>query len=125
MTHRRTSPTRCFPPSTRPVPRLSWPSRTRVATVSTCDCKVTTRRSSSMSRDTDPAADVGLLSPVWAGTAAEAMTSDIQVVGAMARFEVAVSNALADHGLADPVSIDGSDIDVRRLALDAVPPGNP
>jgi 3-carboxy-cis,cis-muconate cycloisomerase len=78
-----------------------------------------------MSRDTDPAADVGLLSPVWAGTAAEAMTSDIQVVGAMARFEVAVSNALADHGLADPVSIDGSDIDVRRLALDAVPPGNP
>jgi 3-carboxy-cis,cis-muconate cycloisomerase len=78
-----------------------------------------------MSRDTDPAADVGLLSPVWAGTAAEAMTSDAQVAGAMARFEVAVANALADHGLAAQVSVNELDIDVRRLALDAVPPGNP
>lgn len=78
-----------------------------------------------MSRDTDPAADVGLLSPVWAGTVAEAMTSDAQVAGAMARFEVAVTNALADHGLADPVSVDEVAVDVRRLALDAVPPGNP
>jgi 3-carboxy-cis,cis-muconate cycloisomerase len=78
-----------------------------------------------MSRATDPAADVGLLSPVWAGTVAEAMTSDRQVAGAMSRFEVVVANALAEHGLGDPVSVDEPDIDVRRLALDAVQPGNP
>jgi 3-carboxy-cis,cis-muconate cycloisomerase len=78
-----------------------------------------------MSRDTDPAADVGLLSPVWAGTLAESTTSDAQVAGAMARFEVVVTNVLAEHGLAARVSIDEPDIDVRRLALDAVPPGNP
>jgi 3-carboxy-cis,cis-muconate cycloisomerase len=78
-----------------------------------------------MSRATDPAADVGLLSPVWAGTVAEAMTSDAQIAGAMSRFEVAVANSLAEHGLADPVSVEEPVIDVRRLALDAVPPGNP
>ena len=78
-----------------------------------------------MSRDTDPAADVGLLAPVWAGTLAESVTSDAQVAGAMARFEVVVTNALAAHGLATRVAIDEPEIDVRRLALDAVPPGNP
>ena len=78
-----------------------------------------------MSRDTDPAADVGLLSPVWAGTVAEAMTSDAQVAGAMVRFELAVASSLAELGLADPVDVDEPDLDVRALALDAVPPGNP
>ncbi len=78
-----------------------------------------------MSRDTDPAADVGLLSPVWAGTVAEAMTSDASVAGAMERFELAVASSLAELGLADPVDLDEPDIDVRALALDAVQPGNP
>ncbi len=41
----------------------------------------------------------------------------------MVRFE-AGRQALADTGWR-PVSVDGPDIDVRRLALDAVRPGNP
>lgn len=78
-----------------------------------------------MSRPTDTAADVGLLSPVWAGTVAEGMTSDAQLVGAMTRFEVAVARALADHGLTPRVEVGEPDIDVRRLALDATASGNP
>ena len=78
--------------------------------------------------DRTVAADDAVLLPgdlSWAGTLAESTTSDTQVAGAMARFEVVVTNVLAEHGLAARVSIDEPDIDVRRLALDAVPPGNP
>lgn len=77
------------------------------------------------------AADVGLLSPVWVGTFAEALTSDRAVTGAMVLFEAAVSRALVEHGLAPPVRMldvgiqDADQIDVRALAREAVSPGNP
>ncbi len=72
------------------------------------------------------AADLGLLSPVWVGTAAEALTGDREVLEAMVAFEEALSRALVEHGLAPEVPVfDADGIDVRMLALDAVPPGNP
>ena len=44
--------------------------------------------------------DVGLLSPVWAGTRAEALTSDDAVVRAMLRASGALLTALASSGVA-------------------------
>ena len=44
----------------------------RTATVSTSACRVPTRRCSSMSSPADLVADVGLLAPVWVGTARRA-----------------------------------------------------
>ena len=70
-------------------------------------------------------ADEGLLSPVSAGTVAEGLTSDAAVVEAMVSFEVALSAALAEHGLAPAVRPHADATDVRSLALDAVAPGNP
>ena len=43
----------------------------------------------------DDTADLGLLSPVWVGTRAEAATSDRAVLDAMVAFEAALSRALA------------------------------
>ena len=48
----------------------------------------------------DDTADLGLLSPVWVGTRAEAATSDRAVLDAMVAFETALSRALAEHDLA-------------------------
>jgi 3-carboxy-cis,cis-muconate cycloisomerase len=82
-----------------------------------------------MSPPTDPgevgAADVGLLSPVWVGTFAEALTGDRQVLEAMVAFEAALTRALAEHALAPDVAVRDAGIDVRDLARDAVSPGNP
>jgi 3-carboxy-cis,cis-muconate cycloisomerase len=83
--------------------------------------------------DPDPAAsaDVGLLSPVWAGTRAEELTSDAAVVRAMLRASAALLTALSSTGLA-PASVGASaplveslEVDARDLALAAVPGGNP
>ena len=75
--------------------------------------------------------DVGLLSPVWAGTRAEALTSDNAVVRAMLRASGALLTALASSGVA-PASVAASadavaglDVDARDLALVAVAGGNP
>ena len=80
-----------------------------------------------MSRPTD----VGLLSPVSAGTVAESLTGDDAVLAAMVRAEAALLTALATSGVA-PSSVAASagllravPVDVRSLALDAVPGGNP
>jgi len=73
----------------------------------------------------DPPSDVGLLAPVWVGTAAESLTSDREVTEAMVRFESALLHTLAEHGMAPRLAFGPPDIDVRALAERAVDPGNP
>jgi 3-carboxy-cis,cis-muconate cycloisomerase len=73
-------------------------------------------------------ADVGLLSPVAAGTSVEALTGDAAVVSAMVRAERALLDALVGTGLAPPEAkglVDDAQVDARALALDAVEGGNP
>jgi 3-carboxy-cis,cis-muconate cycloisomerase len=71
-------------------------------------------------------AEVGLLSPVFAGTAAERLSSDAEIVAAMVRFECALLQALVETGIAPAeASLPDVDLDVRALALDAVAGGNP
>ena len=82
-----------------------------------------------MSPPADLPADVGLLSPVSAGTAVEALTGDHAVVTAMVRAEVALLHALVETGIAPP-SLDLTTLpdltpDPRTLAIDAVAGGNP
>ncbi len=72
-----------------------------------------------MSSNGDDTADVGLLSPVSAGTAAESLTSDRAVAHAMVAFERALAEVLDREA---PAS---TELDIRALALDAVRPGNP
>ncbi len=81
--------------------------------------------------DTEHPEDVGLLSPVSAGTVVEGLTGDRAVVAAMVRVEAALLHALADTALAPAALHDDAerlldgDVDPRRLALDAVAGGNP
>jgi nitrosuccinate lyase len=77
-----------------------------------------------MSRPTEPLgfADVGLLCPVWAGTAVESLTSDAAVADAMIRFEIALVGALAGVFVPD---VTAPPTGVRDLALAAVHTGNP
>lgn len=76
-------------------------------------------------------ADLGLLTPVSAGTTGEMLTGDAAVVDAMVRTESALLRALVDTGIAPPGALaaaeamDRTRIDVRRLACDAVAGGNP
>jgi 3-carboxy-cis,cis-muconate cycloisomerase len=75
--------------------------------------------------------DVGLLSPVWAGTTGEALTGDQAVVDAMVRAEAALLHALADTGVAPEsarataAKVAAVAADPRPLALAAVAGGNP
>jgi 3-carboxy-cis,cis-muconate cycloisomerase len=77
------------------------------------------------------AADVGLLSPGWAGTQAEALTGDDAVVRAMLRAEAALLTALGSTGVAPGHVVAAASkvadlpVDTRTLALDAVEGGNP
>ncbi|WP_066946033.1 3-carboxy-cis,cis-muconate cycloisomerase [Streptomyces lushanensis] len=82
---------------------------------------------------TDPAEDLGLLSPVRAGSAAEAATGDAAYVRAMLDAEAALTRAQAALGLV-PASAAGAvteaaaetgRYDVRDLALRARAGGNP
>lgn len=79
----------------------------------------------------DDSADVGLLSPVSAGTAAGAMTGDRALVAAMVRAEGALVRALVETSVAPPsataaaVTIDATDVEARALALGATEGGNP
>lgn len=75
--------------------------------------------------------DVGLLSPVSAGTTAEALTGDAALVAAMVSTEAALVRALVETGIA-PASassvaerIEEVDLDARELALAAVEGANP
>ena len=76
-------------------------------------------------------ADVGLLSPVWAGTRAEELTSDDAVVRAMLRASAALLTALASSGVAPAAvgaaapAVEALEVDARELALAAVAGGNP
>ncbi|MEO5711131.1 MAG: lyase family protein [Nocardioidaceae bacterium] len=70
-------------------------------------------------------ADVGLLSPVWVGTSAEALTSDAALVEAMRSFERALAAALAEHSLAPAAEVGDVELDVRAVAEEAVAAGNP
>ena len=80
----------------------------------------------------DGSADVGLLSPVSAGTTVERLSGDRAVLAAMVRTEVALLRALVETGIAPPAAGAAADLvaglpdlDPRRLALDAVDGGNP
>ena len=84
-----------------------------------------------MSPPADDAADVGLLSPVSAGTVAESLTGDEALVRAMLRVEAALLTALTASGLAPAAAGEAARsvavlaLDTRALALDAVTSGNP
>ncbi|WP_243710357.1 3-carboxy-cis,cis-muconate cycloisomerase [Micromonospora sp. KC213] len=80
-----------------------------------------------------PAADVGLLSPGWAGSAGEAATGDTAYVRAMLDAEAALTRAQAALGLTPAAAADAVDAavadlsryDARGLALRARATGNP
>jgi 3-carboxy-cis,cis-muconate cycloisomerase len=86
---------------------------------------------SSRSDDADSVADVGLLTPVAAGSVGERLTSDRAVVDAMLRFESALLRALARHDIAPAAvtavadAIVATDVDLRTLALAAPVGGAP
>jgi 3-carboxy-cis,cis-muconate cycloisomerase len=73
------------------------------------------------------ASDLGLLSPVWAGTTAESLSSDSAVVSAMVHVEEALLGALVETGIAPATaSLPAVQPDVRALALaGAADGGNP
>lgn len=77
----------------------------------------------------EDAADVGLLSPVTAGTAVEAITSDAAVLSTLVRVEAALSAALASTGVANTGSAEvlsgSAGLDARDLALASAHDGNP
>ena len=81
--------------------------------------------------DDGDSGDVGLLSPVSAGTTVERLTSDRALVDAMVHAEAALLQALVDAGVAPPEAADAAaaltpaKVDPRELALDAVAGGNP
>ena len=78
-----------------------------------------------------PPTDLGLLSPVSAGTIAESLTGDDAVLTAMLRAEAALLTALATAGVAPAAVGDAAvvvasvDVDAHALALEAVSGGNP
>ena len=82
-------------------------------------------------KDIAETADLGLLSPVSAGTEGEVLTGDKAIVDAMVRAEAALLRALVSVGLAPDSALPtaevltATDVDVRRLAVDAVVAGNP
>ncbi|HET7355306.1 MAG TPA: lyase family protein [Nocardioidaceae bacterium] len=86
---------------------------------------------SSRAEDSADIADVGLLSPVSAGTAGERLTGDAAVVAAMVRAEAALVRALVDTGVASPAAAAAAETmarfspDPRALALAAPAAGNP
>lgn len=86
--------------------------------------------SSPAEHDHDPA-DLGLLTPVSAGTAGEALTGDAAVVHALVQAEAALLRALASTGIAPESARAAADVvaatpvDARKLALAAVRGGNP
>src|SRR5690348_4077484 len=84
-----------------------------------------------MSSPADGAEDVGLLSPVSAGTAGERLTGDAALLAAMVRAEAALVQALVEAGVAPAAAKPAAEaltsvpIDVREVALAAPQGGNP
>ncbi|NBM18802.1 lyase family protein, partial [Streptomyces sp. GC420] len=72
-------------------------------------------------------ADLGLLSPVWAGTEAEASTGDAAFVQALLDAEAALTRAVAPAEVAARVTAAcrADAFDIRDLALRASAGGNP
>src|SRR5699024_8027995 len=77
------------------------------------------------------AADVGLLSPVTAGTAAETVSGDAAVLAAMLRAEEALVRALVRSGIvpaevqAPADNVAAARVDMRSLAVEASSGGIP
>lgn len=77
------------------------------------------------------AGDLGLLSPVWAGSRAESMTDDAALLDALVRGEAALIRALVQTGIATASTealaahLAQVSIDPRGLAVEAVARGNP
>jgi 3-carboxy-cis,cis-muconate cycloisomerase len=69
--------------------------------------------------------DFGLLSPVWAGSRAESLTSDRALLDALVRSEGSLLRALVEVGIAPAVCLESVSMDPRQLALEAVADGNP
>ncbi|WP_371476565.1 3-carboxy-cis,cis-muconate cycloisomerase [Kitasatospora sp. NBC_00315] len=80
---------------------------------------------------TDPCpGDIGLLTPLTAGTAVAVATGDAALLGAMVRAEVALVRAQSDVGLAPAGAADAllaaaGDLDLGSIALRARASGNP
>lgn len=76
--------------------------------------------------------DVGLLSPVWAGTPVAHATGDAAVMTAMLRAEAALGRAMADRGVIPGTAADAieracrdGDYDMRSIAVRGRDGGNP
>ncbi|GAB3564126.1 lyase family protein [Spelaeicoccus albus] len=65
-------------------------------------------------------ADVGLLSPVWAGTRVAHATSDAVVIASMLRAEAALGHALADHDVIPGTAAEAIESASREGAYDMV-----
>lgn len=76
-------------------------------------------------RSTDDDADIGLLSPVWAGTPVARVTSDRAVLENIVRFEAALATITAPPGVAQRITDAAADIDVVVVARRARGGGNP
>ncbi len=80
----------------------------------------------------DPAADVGLLAPIWAGSAVERASGDLAYLRAMLDAEAGLARAEARVGLVPPAAAklitdcaDSGRYDVRAIALRGRDGGNP
>src|SRR5699024_5107163 len=121
---------RCWLGSTHGgVPPWSLPAPV-TSSGSTCGCRATTKRCSWMSFP-GSGADVGLLSPVTAGTTGERRTGDEAMLAALLRVEAALLRALVRGGIAPPrveaaaETVRSTRFDARALALEATSGGNP
>lgn len=70
-------------------------------------------------------ADVGLLSPVWAGRPIATATSDATVLAGIVLFEVALATVMAPNGVAQRILEAAHDIDPADLVEAARADGNP
>lgn len=83
------------------------------------------RRCSLPSADPFDEADLGLLSPGWAGRPVAAATGDAAVLAAIVRFEAALATATAPAGVSARIRDAAHDLDPREIARGARADGNP
>ena len=74
--------------------------------------------------DQNPA-DVGLLSPGWAGRPIASVTGDAAIVAGLVRFEAALATVTAPEGVAVRIAEAGAGIEAADLATRARAGGNP
>jgi 3-carboxy-cis,cis-muconate cycloisomerase len=70
-------------------------------------------------------ADVGLLSPGWAGRPIASVTGDAAVLAAIVRFEAALAAVTAPDGVAERIRRAGAGVDAADIAAAARADGNP